>query len=429
MARASSGVLALLMVAAMACGDDDASPGAPDGRAPPGVRVQSSKPRLTAAVPAADTQDLTRDNASFAFDVLGRTATNENFFFSPHSLSLALAMTYGGAHERTATQMAQALRWTLPAERLHAAFGALDLELGRRGDKPVESGHAFELRILDAAWGQRGHVFLSSYLDLLAEHYGAGLNLLDFGSDPEGSRTAINRWVSQSTEARIPELLPAGLISPATVLVLTNAISFTASWKNPFDPAQTSERTFVGLDGQATNVPMMHQVRELRYAEGEGWQALELPYSGDEVSMIAILPGAGAFESFRATLDGAKLGSIAGALGSRMTDVSLPRFRFRTQLPVKPTLQALGMTDAFTPGTADLSGMDGTKSLFIEDVIHEAFVAVDERGTEAAAATAVVVGRVSAPEPATFTADRPFLVVIRDNPTGAVLFAGQVTRP
>ena len=397
--------------------------------APPGQTVRSSKPRLTAVVPVQDTHQLTGDDATFALDVLKKAAAKDNFFFSPHSISIALGMTYGGARERTATQMAQALHFTLPPERLHAAFGGLDLDLGSRADKPVESGRAFKLSIVNALWGQRDYAFLAAYLDLLAENYGAGLSLLDFASDPEGSRTAINRWVSDRTEARIPELIPMGVVNSATVLVLTNAIYFNASWDTPFVPSDTTDGPFTKLDGSALVTHLMHQTKEHRYAEGEGWQALELPYVGQDVSMLVLLPASGRFESFRTKLDGPMLSSIVAGLGSKSVTTTLPRFSFRTQLGVKPTLIALGMTDAFQGGVADFSGMDGTKSLFIQDVIHEAFVAVDESGTEAAAATAVVVGKVSIPELATFTADRPFIVVIRDNPTGAVLFLGQVMSP
>jgi serpin B len=235
--------------------------------------------------------------------------------------------------------------------------------------------------------------------------------------------------VSDRTETRIPELIPVGVVTPATVLVLTNAIAFKASWKEPFEPGDTAAGAFAKIDRSTVTTRFMHQSKQHRYAQGEGWQALELVYVGDEVSMLVLLPASGTFESFRSALDAARLASIVDALGTKLVDVTLPRFTFRSQLAVKPTLKALGMTDAFEGGVADLSGMDGTRSLFVQDVVHEAFVAVDEKGTEAAAATAVVVGRTSAPERATFTADRPFVVVIRDNPTGAVLFLGQVMSP
>lgn len=415
----------VILLGALGC--DEASSTPVDEAAPPGQTVRSSKPRLSTEVPAEDTRQLTSDNAAFGFDVMKQAAARDNFFVSPHSISLALAMTYAGARGETAAQMAQALRFTLADERLHAAFGALDLELARRADKALESGQAFELNVLNAIWGQRGYQLLAPYLDLLAERYGAGLSLLDFASDPEAARATINGWVSDRTATRIPELIARGVVNPATVLVLTNAIYFKASWAAPFEPKETAEGLFTRLDGAPTAAQLMRQTKEHRYARGEGWQALELRYAGDDVSMLVLLPDSGQFEGFRASLDGARLSAITGALGSKLVSVTLPRFTFRTQLPVKAILRALGMIDAFQGGVADFSGMDGGRSLFIQDVVHEAFVAVDEKGTEAAAATAVVVGRVSVPELATFTADRPFLVVIRDEPTGAVLFLGQVT--
>lgn len=410
-----------------------------DENAPPGTLVRSSKPRLTSqAIPAADTQQLTRDNAAFAFDALKAAPAvtkNESFFFSPHSISLALAMTSVGARERTAAQLAQVMHFSLkPEDRLHAAFGALDLELaGRSRPTGLSSGDAFQLNVVNALWGQQGYTFLTPFLDVLAERYGAGLSLLDFAANPEGSRGAINEWVSKQTATRIPELLPQGSVTSATVLVLTNAIYFKASWYEPFDPANTVDGAFKKLDGSTSPARFMHQSKERRYADGEGWQALEIPYVGQndnagDVSMVFVLPAAGTFEAFRAGFDATRLASITSSLAtsSRYVDITLPRFQFRSQLAVKPVLQSLGMTDAFQGGVADFSGMDGSRSLFIQDVLHEAFVAVDEKGTEAAAATAVIVGRTSAPERATFTADRPFFIVIRDNPTGAVLFVGQV---
>ncbi len=402
--------------------------GGPD-QAPPGELVRSTKARVTTPVPAEDTKELTKSNSGFAFDMLRQAAKGDNFFFSPESLSMALAMTYGGARETTAQEMAHALHFSLPDDRLHATFGALDLALAERSAKPVESGQPFQLNIVNSVWGQRGYAFLPSYLDLLAEHYGAGLSLLDFASDPEGARSAINRWVSDRTATRIPELVPPGVITPATVLVLSNAIYFNASWEVPFEPRDTTDGVFRRFDGSATTAHLMHQTKEHRYTEGHGWQALELLYAGADVSMLVILPARGRFEEVREELDAWGLSAVVAALSTRSVVVALPRFQFRTSVRVKPALQAMGMKQAFVGGAADFSGMDGTKSLFLQDVVHEAYVSVDERGTEAAAATAVVVGRLSAPEPATFDADRPFLFLVRDNLTGAVLFLGQVTEP
>ena len=420
---------AALLTALSACGGGTADPGTPDpGTPPPGQIARSDKPRLTAAVPDEDAQKLAGDNAAFGFDLLRKASGNDNFFMSAHSISIALGMTYGGARGETEAQMKAALRFDLAPERLHAAFGGLDLALAARNAKQGPAGHAFELHVVNSLWGQRDYRFLNPYLDLLAENYGAGLSLLDFVTQTEESRRAINGWVSDATRTRVPELIPMGSIDRQTVLVLTNAIYFAASWKDKFEPSNTSDAAFTKLDGSSITTSVMHQTKEHRYAEGDGWQALELAYTGDDVSMLVLLPAAGTFDDYRSKLDASQLAGVVTGLKPRLVDVSLPKFRFNTQLKVKPALQALGMADAFD-GNADFSGMDGTRTLFIQDVIHEAFVAVDEKGTEAAAATAVLVGRTSAPERAVFNADRPFLILVRDKPTGAVLFAGQVMSP
>jgi serpin B len=425
----TASLAAALLTTLPACGGGTADPGTPaGGTPPPGQLARSDKPRLTAVVPEEDIQQLTRNDAAFAFDLLRNSGGTDNFFMSPHSISIALGMTYGGAREQTAAQMKQALHFELPEERLHSAFGALDLALAARNGKSVPSGHAFELHVTNSLWGQRDHVFLAPYLDLLAENYGAGLSLLDFVTNAEGSRQAINGWVSEQTRTRIPELIPMGIIDPRTMLVLTNAIYFAASWKEKFEPANTSDASFIKLDDSSIAIPTMHHTKEHRYAEGDGWQALELAYTGADVSMLVLLPAAATFDDFRSKLDASTLAGIVAGLKNRFVEVSLPKFRFTTQLKVKPALQSLGMIDAFE-SSADFSGMDGTRMLFIQDVVHEAFVSVDEKGTEAAAATAVVVNKRSAPERAVFNADRPFWVLVRDHPTGAVLFAGQVTSP
>lgn len=417
------------LLAPLACDSENTSVGSGLIESAPGEHVKSDKPRVTTMVPAEDTRRLTADNTAFALDVLRQAAKDDNFFSSPCSMSIALAMTYAGARGDTEAQMAKTLHFTLPPARLHAAFGALDRALASRGDKEVESGSAFKLNVLNNLWGERGHRFLDTYLDLLAENYGAGLSLLDFASDPEGSRAKINEWVKNATESRIPELVPSSAIDRSTVLVLTNAIYFNASWSAPFNPKDTRDASFAKLDGSSTTAHFMHQSKEHRYAEGEGWQALELRYVGDDVSMLFILPASGTFQQFRSTFDEKKLAAIDDAIGSRLVDLTIPKFSFRTELGVKSTLKALGMKDAFEGGLADFSAMDGTRDLFIQDVVHQAFVALDEKGTEAAAATAVSVGRTSMPQRATFTANRPFLIAIRDRPTGALLFVGQVVSP
>ena len=420
----------LVVAAALGC---DAGEGAPDaGSAPVGAEVvRSSHARLTASTaPAADLQALVRGDVEFGLALYRAVAADAgNVVLSPHSVSVALGMTWAGARTTTEAQMASALRFTLGQARTHAAFNALDLALAQRAARPVVgSGQRFRLRVVNALWGQSGYRFLAPFLDTLAENYGAGMYLLDFERDPEAARGVINTWVSAQTERRIPELLAMGGVHRNTVLVLTNAVYFSASWAQPFRAEDTHPAEFHLLDGTARVVPTMNRVAEMPYADDPAWQAVELPYLGDELSMLVIVPASGRFAEVEQRLDAPALAAVVAALHDRRVTLALPRFSFRTAAGLRAPLIALGMTDAFT-AAADLSGLDGARDLFIQDVVHEGFIAVDEAGTEAAAATAVVIGRTSVPEPATLRADRPFLFAIRDIPTGAVLFLGRVVDP
>ncbi len=404
--------------------------------APGGTVAKSDKARLPgSAAPAADLATLAQDNAAFAFDLYARlrtTAPAANFMLSPHSISTALAMTYAGARSNTATEMAKAMHFGLAPDRLHAAFNTLDEELSARGQGAQgKDGKGFRLNNVNAIWGQSGYKFLPAFLDTLAQNYGAGLRLLDFMRQAEPSRLAINQWVSDQTEARIKDLIPRGAINDSTRLVLTNAIYFNAAWANPFDAKATVSEPFTMADGKTVSAPMMKKRANFAYAEGDGWQALELPYEGRELAMDVLLPAAGKFDAFEAALSGARLDGVLKSLkGDYMVDVSLPRWKFDSSFGLIDPLKALGMKAAFTDGMADFSGMDGTRNLLITAIVHKAFVAVDEAGTEAAAATGVIAGVTSMPvKSAGFTADRPFIFVIRDLKTGAVLFVGHVMNP
>jgi serpin B len=324
--------------------------------------------------------------------------------------------------------MADTLSFTLPDDRLHPAFNSLDLALARRGEGPQGRGReSYRLNIANAIWGQEGYVFLPEFLDVLAENYGAGLRLLDFAGAPEGSRLAINDWVSDQTEGKIRDLMPQDVINTQTRLVLTNAIYFKAGWSFPFKAQDTEEGPFHLTDGGEVTVPMMKQSLKFRYAEGDGYQALELPYGLGELSMVILLPQAGQFEAFEGSLDAGRVGAIVKNFEEWDVTLSIPRFEFESGFSLKETLAAMGMPDAF--GAADFSGMTGSPELLISAVEHKAFVSVDEEGTEAAAATGVAM-EVSAPNRhAEFTVDRPFVFLIRDNETGAILFVGRVMNP
>jgi serpin B len=315
---------------------------------------------------------------------------------------------------------------------LHAAFNALDFELAQRSKvelPPDTAGNPPELHIANATWGDREYQFLDEYLDVLALNYGAGLRLLDFRRDSEGSLEIINSWVEEQTSDRIKDLIPEGAIDALTRLVLTNAIYFKGSWKEPFAEDRTGPGPFHLLDGNEVEAEMMHlSARQARYARVGSIQAVELGYVGDQISMLLLLPDEGGFAGVEARLDGAMLAEVLGGLGSAEVTLSMPKFEFEWELSLSDTLQDMGMVSAFG-ADADLSGMDGARNLAITDVLHKAFVSVDEQGTEAAAATAVIIGETSAGEMVEVNVDRPFIFLVRDNPTGAILFLGRVVDP
>jgi len=397
-----------------------------------GEVLKSDKERITSPdVSTSEQASLVEGNSAFAFELYQELKEKEgNLFYSPYSISLALAMTYAGARGETAEQMAATLQFMLEQKRLHPAFNWLDAELATRGEGAAgKDGEGFRLNIVNAIWGQKDYEFLPDFLDVLAENYGAGLRILDFITEAEKSRVAINDWVSGQTEGRIKDLIPQGAIDEWTRLVLTNAIYFNAAWEHTFDEDMTADGPFYLLDGGQVTVPMMKQTESFGYTKGEGYQAVELLYDGGELSMVILLPEAGNFEAFEAGLQAQQVSDIISGLQPTEVALTMPRFEFDSEFSLKDTLADMGMPIAFSSG-ADFSGMTGNPELFISDVVHKAFVAVDEDGTEAAAATAVIMPTSAAPEPAVeVTIDRPFVFLIRDIETGAILFVGRVLNP
>lgn len=420
-----------LVLALSACGAVPASP------APSGLAVSGLGRNLDLAVPAADTAQLVAGNTAFAFDFYAAVRGEQgNSIYSPYSLSLALAMTYAGARGETANQMAETLHFDLPPERLHPAFGALDLDLARRSAQTpaAESGRGFEFSLVNALWGQEGLRFEPDFLDTLALNYGAGMRLVDYVADPEGARQIINDWVESETHERIENLLPRGILDSDTRLVLVNAIYFKAGWQFPFDDARTAPAPFTRLDGSPVQTPMMAmgETQTLAYAAGEGWQAVALPYVDETAEMLVIVPDAGQFEAFEAALNAETYDRILAEMQPHRVQLRMPAFHFASQFMLRETLSGMGMPSPFTPGLADFSGMTSEEALFISQVVHQAFIGVDEAGTEAAAATAVVMSReaavVTEPE-VVLTIDRPFVFVLRDVPSGTILFLGRVLDP
>ena len=403
---------------------------------------RSTKERAAPTAADADLAALARGNSAFAFDLYKALREDGgNLFYSPHSISLALAMTYAGARGDTETQMADTLHFDLPQDSLHPTFNALDLELASRGkDERDKDTEGFTLRIANAVWGQHDYQFQQTFIDLLAENYGAGVRPANFRESLEESRVTINDWIAEQTEDRIVEMVPPGVIEKLTTMVLTNAIYFKAAWASPFEESDTNYGPFHLLDGSDTLVPMMRNTGSFSYARMDGYQVVGLPYVGHELSMTILLPDKGRFKEFEDSLDAALAERALEDARREHVALVMPKFEFESQFKLAETLGQMGMPNAFDKHTSDFTGMDGNSCfagdipcLFIQDVIHQAFVSVDEQGTEAAAATAVpvtkVVEKVVGPDPILVAIDRPFIFLVRDSDTGAILFLGRVLDP
>ncbi|MBN1658994.1 MAG: serpin family protein [Anaerolineae bacterium] len=388
-------------------------------------------PFVPAAVSTTELQALAEGNSAFAWDLYRLLGKEEgNLFYSPYSISLALTMTYAGARGETERQMADTLHFDLPQAALHPAFDVLAAALESRSEGEREGeGDRFRLNVANSLWGQEGYPFLPAFLDLLDIYYSAGLRRLDFASAPDAARQVINDWVEEQTEGRIEDLIPPDLINSLTRLVLANAIYFNASWAYPFEEGATTDGPFHLPGGGEVVVPMMRQTESFAYAAGDGYQAIELPYTGHQISMLILLPDEGEMQAFEDSLDAGRVSEILAELRGEQVALTMPRFEFESEFSLADALIELGMVDAFGAG-ADFSGMTGSPDLSISAVVHKAFVSVDEEGTEAAAATAVIMLESAMPaEPVEMTVDRPFLFLIRDVPTGTLLFVGRVIDP
>ena len=359
MSKTLFGLLMTAMVTVTACSP---SQGRSSDVAGSGAFLASQTERESPDAPEADVEALVDGNSAFGFDlyhVLAERQGDSNLFYSPYSLSLALAMTYAGARGVTEAEMAEALHFTLSQQALHPTFNDLDQMLEARGEGAAgQDDGGFRLNIANAIWGQRDYAFLSTYLDALAANYGAGLRVLDFASAPEASRVTINDWIGEETEGKIEDLIPHGAIDPMTRLVLTNAIYFNAAWANPFQEDATQDGPFVRLDGSKIDVPMMRQTESFGYAAGDGYQVVELPYDGGELSMVICLPDRERFSDFEAALDAERVRGILDDMTYRDVELTLPRFEVESEFGLSEALAELGMETAFS-GDADFSGMTG----------------------------------------------------------------------
>ncbi len=396
---------------------------------PPVAMAMSDTPRASADAPFGDVLDIASSMESFGTDLYAVVATGDgNVVFSPASIMTALAMTYAGARGVTAEEMAAVLHVDLDDPAFHAAMNALDLALESRSFKSGDD--RVQLSIANSLWGQDGLAFEQPFLDTLAEDYGTGMRLVDFKAAAEKARVQINDWVASQTNDKITDLIPAGVLNDLTRLVLVNAVYLDATWALQFDPNDTSDGSFTTLAGTQVTVPMMRQTSSFSYAKGDGWQAVQLPYSGNKLAMLLIVPDQGRFTDVEQELGSGLLSEAVAGLSPASVALTVPKFTFRTQAQLGSALKTLGMPTAFDPNSADFSGMTTEEQLLIDEVIHEAYIAVDEEGTEAAAATAVVMRATSAPMvDVTFEIDRPFIFALRDTETGALLFLGRVTDP
>lgn len=417
-----------------ACGGGGGAPGSvtpPPAQPPAQSVVESSKSSLARdsnpATSASDIAAVAAANTDFAFRMLPKvTEGDANMVFSPYSVTQAMAMAAAGARGNTLTGIEKALALPYAQGRFLPALNGVDQKLR------AKAAAGPQLNIVNDIWAQKGYTIQPGYLDALAVHFGAGIHLVDYQGAAETARTAINDYIAANTNQKILNLLPQGAVTANSRVVLTNAIWFKADWLSQFQASDTAPRVFHAKSGDKT-LQFMNRSGSMQYAAGEGWQAVDLPYTGDKLSMMVILPDAGKMDAVIGQLNGAQLAQMAAALAPRPVVLSLPKFKFTASASMGKPLQDFGAADAFAPGVADLSGISGNRDLFISGVLHKAFIAVDEKGTEAAAATGVVIGvtsvPVSPPNEVRFVADRPFLFVIRDRETGLVVFVGKVMLP
>jgi len=395
----------------------------------------------TTANEETNKQLIVAGNNKFALELYAKLSGKEgNLFFSPYSISTALAMAHAGARGVTEAQMAKVLHFPVidkpgtelssmlirEKQRFASVFGKIIEDLNNRGKKG-----GYELRVANALWGQEGYEFLEEFLELIKSNYDGRLNEVDFIRATEAARKTINTWVEKKTDDKIKNLIQKGVLDSMTRLVLTNAIYFKGNWAKQFKEDRTKDAPFTLANGRKVDVAMMNQTGQFNYMEAESFQGLELPYVDDELSMVILLPKEfDGLDKFEKTLTAENLSKWLGKLRNREVRVSVPKFKMTSQFALASVLKSMGMTDAFSPN-ADFSGMNGRRDLFISAVIHKAYVDVNEEGTEAAAATAVTM-KLTSVGPAripVFRADHPFLFLIRDNHSDSILFIGRVMNP
>jgi len=402
------------------------------GGASTGSEVRSHEPRDPVDQTAIPPTVLA--NSALGTDLYQALARrSQNFVFSPYGVSVGLAMAGAGAAGATAEQLATVQHLT-PGMDLNSGLNALDQQLdGRNGEQTsdVRKGRV-SLAVPVSLWGQKDTRFEQPFLTTLSQSFGTGIRVVDFRSDPDASRRAINTWIRDETKGTIEELIPRGSVTDTTRLVVSQAATLQAPWDIPFDAARTAPAPFTLLDGTTDSVTMMGVAapKGLLYASSDGWQAASLPYLGRELEMVVLVPDAGRFADVESRLDGAELQRVLGLLRSTSLDLQLPRFGFTTQGDLDTPLSEIGAPLAFTPGQADFSGITADEALDISEFPHQAFLSVDEEGTDASATTVIPSNAPPRPVTAnTLKVDRPFIVMVIDRGTNEPLFLGRVLSP
>lgn len=387
---------------------------------------------LTPDVEKDDLAELVKGNNEFALNLFTFLAKGDNnVFFSPFSISQALAMTFAGAKNTTEFQMKDVLHFTLPQGKLHPAFNALDLELASRSvpENEFYDESCFKLHVANSMWGSDASLFVTDYLDILSVNYGAGLQILDFAKSPERARLTINRWVSDNTGNKVIDILPQGSISPQTDLVLVNAIYFNAPWDMPFEKDSTFNDAFQLSNGNSVEASFMHQAGFFKHVKTRSYQAVEMQYDGNKMSMVIIKPRMEILGEFEETMSEELLNCILGLMDDEYISLNLPKFRYGSEsISLKNVLSTMGMATCFAP-KANFSGISETVNLKLEDIIHKAFISVDEAGTEATAVTVGIFPTGPNTDPIECNFNSPFIIVIRDIVTGAILFSGRIVDP
>jgi len=428
--------LSLALLAACGGAGSSVTATAADAGKPQALGVAKSSLARNPApqVSDADLAAAVAGNTEFALKILPLLDAqgDSNLVYSPYSLTLALEMAAAGAKGDTLTGMEKALSFQLQQSRLQAALNRLDLSLTDKTSTAAKPNAQLpNLNIANALWAQQGYNLQGTYLDALSVNFGAAVNLQDFVNAAEPSRLTINNWVADQTQQKIKDLIPAGGVSSMTRVVLTNAIWFKSDWAHQFTKENTRNQDFTNRKGTVSSLPFMNQTVNLPYLQGKGYQAVELPYIDNKLAMLVVMPDAGKFDSVVQGLSTATLNEITAGLKDQYLALSMPKFNFSSSPAMNSSLSSLGMGAAFDAGKADFSGISGNRELSISGVVHKAFINVDEKGTEAAAATGVLIGvtSINVNQPLKLTLDRPFLFMIRDRQTGLIIFMGKLMNP